>query len=59
MFKDGLNFKGKFWMKMKGDSCLVLRMTVWIKGILEFLGEVMDGVKGGGFLPCAENDGVD
>jgi hypothetical protein len=21
-------------------------MTVWIKGILEFLGEVMDGVKG-------------
>jgi hypothetical protein len=30
---------------VKGDSCLVLRMTVWIKGILEFLGEVMDGVK--------------
>jgi hypothetical protein len=46
VFKDGLNFRVKFWMKMKGDSCLVLRMTVWIKGILEFLGEVMDGVKG-------------
>ena len=47
MFNDDLNFRGKLWMKVKGDSCLVLRMTVWIKGILEFLGEVMDGVKGG------------
>jgi len=28
VFKDGLNFKGKFWMKMKVDSCLVLRMTI-------------------------------
>jgi hypothetical protein len=57
VFKDGLNFKGKFWMKMKGDSCLVLRMTVWIKGILEFFGEVLDESERG-FLPRAENDGV-
>jgi hypothetical protein len=28
VFKDGLNFRVKFWMKMKGDSCLVLRMTI-------------------------------
>jgi hypothetical protein len=33
-------------------------MTGWIKGILEFLGEVMDGVKGG-FLTCAENDKIE
>jgi hypothetical protein len=45
VFNDDLNFRGKLWMKVKGDSCLVLRMTVWIKGILEFWREVMDGVK--------------
>ncbi len=32
-------------------------MTVWIKGILEFLGEVMGSE--GGFLPCAENDKIE
>ncbi len=46
----------EFWREVldgvKGDSCLVLRMTGGgrndgvYKGILEFLGEVMDGVKG-------------
>jgi hypothetical protein len=27
VFNDDLNFRGKLWMKMKVDSCLVLRMA--------------------------------
>jgi hypothetical protein len=28
VFNDDLNFRGKLWMKVKEDSCLVLRMTI-------------------------------